>query len=192
MRIGFKHPRLLPALSTLFILSLPLALPASAATPTAKPNIVLILADDLGFSDLGCYGSEVATPNLDKLAGGGLRFTQFYTTPRCCPTRAALLTGLYPHQAGMGAMMEDRGLPAYRGELSDRCITIAEELRLAGYHTLMAGKWHVCHIHFEGKKQLNFQSDTPFWESKSAWPLQRGFEEYYGAIHGVTSYYGFC
>ena len=189
MRIGFKHPRLLLGLSTLFLLSLPLASPSSAAMPAAKPNIVLILADDLGFSDLGCYGSEIATPNLDKLASGGIKFTQFYTTPRCCPTRAALLTGLYPHQAGMGAMMEDRGVPGYRGELSDQCITVAEELRLAGYHTLMAGKWHLCHIHFEGKKQLNFQSDTPFWDSKSDWPLQRGFEEYFGAIHGVTSYY---
>ncbi len=163
--------------------------PSLAAGAAARPNIVLILADDLGFSDLGCYGSEIATPNLDKLAAGGLRFTQFYTTPRCCPTRAALLTGLYPQQAGLGDMMEDRGLPGYRGELNDRCITMAEELGLTGYHTLMAGKWHVCHMHFDGKQQLNFESRTPFWESKANWPLQRGFEEYYGAIHGVTSYY---
>ena len=168
---------------------LALASPAPAAQPPPKPNILLILADDLGFSDLGCYGSEISTPNLDKLAAGGLRFTQFYTTPRCCPTRAALLTGVYPHQAGMGGMMEDRGVPGYRGELSDHCLTIAEELRLAGYHTAMAGKWHVCHIHFEGKKQLNFESDTPFWDSKTNWPLQRGFEHYFGGIHGVTSYY---
>ena len=163
--------------------------PALAAKAPARPNIVVLLADDLGFSDLGCYGSEISTPNLDRLARQGLRFTEFYTTPRCCPTRAALLTGLYPQQAGIGNMMEDRGLPGYRGELSDRCITIAEELGLAGYHTLLAGKWHVCHIHFEGKKQLNFESDTPFWDTKANWPLQRGFEEYFGAIHGVTSYY---
>lgn len=173
----------------LFALSLALALPLSAAQRPVMPNIVLILADDLGFSDLGCYGSEIATPNLDKLAARGLKFTQFYTTPRCCPTRASLLTGVYPHQAGVGAMMEDRGVPGYRGELSEHCITIAEELRMAGYHTAMAGKWHVCHIHFDGKKQLNFESDTPFWDNKSNWPLQRGFETYFGGIHGVTSYY---
>lgn len=170
-------------------LSLGLVLSLAAAQRPARPNIILILADDLGFSDLGCYGSEIATPNLDKLAAGGLRFTQFYTTPRCCPTRASLLTGVYPQQAGVGAMMEDRGIPGYRGELSDHCVTIAEELRMAGYHTAMAGKWHVCHIHFEGKKQLNFESDTPFWDNKLNWPLQRGFETYFGGIHGVTSYY---
>jgi arylsulfatase len=161
----------------------------SIAAPASKPNIIVLLADDLGFSDLGCYGSEISTPNLDKLAAGGMRFTQFYTTPRCCPTRAALLTGLYPHQAGMGAMMEDRGVPGYRGELSTNCITMAEELRLAGYHASMAGKWHLCHVHFDGKKQLNFESAVPFWDNKSNWPLQRGFDEYFGAIHGVTSYY---
>src|SRR5512147_1266695 len=94
---------------------------AEAKAP--RPNIVLILADDLGYSDLGCYGSEISTPNLDRLASNGLRLTQFYTTPRCCPTRAALLTGLYPHQAGIGAMMEDRGVPGYRGELNRNCPT---------------------------------------------------------------------
>src|SRR5687767_5270560 len=88
----------------------------TAASP--KPNIVVILADDMGFSDLGCYGGEVATPNLDALAAGGLRFTQFYNTARCCPTRASLLTGLYPHQAGLGHMMEDKGKPGYTGNLS--------------------------------------------------------------------------
>jgi arylsulfatase len=170
-------------------LSFGLALSLTAAQRPARPNIIVLLADDLGFSDLGCYGSEISTPNLDKLAATGLRFTQFYTTPRCCPTRASLLTGVYPHQAGIGAMMEDRGIPGYRGQLSDHCLTIAEELQLAGYHTAMAGKWHVCHIHFDGKRQLNFESDTPFWDNKSDWPLQRGFEDYFGGIHGVTSYY---
>src|SRR5664279_4344871 len=92
----------------------------------ARPNIVLILADDLGFSDLGCYGSEIPTPNLDRLAASGLRFTQFYNTGRCCPTRASVLTGLYPHQAGVGHMTEDDGVPGYRGRLNDRCVTIAE------------------------------------------------------------------
>jgi arylsulfatase len=114
---------------------------------------------------------------------------RFYNTPRCCPSRAALLTGLYPQQAGIGNMMDDRGLPGYRGELSHNCPTIAEELRSADYHTAMVGKWHLCHIYFEGKKQLNFETDTPFWDNKEDWPLQRGFEDYFGTIHGVTSYY---
>ncbi len=162
---------------------------ASGAPASARPNIVIILADDLGYSDLGCYGSEIDTPNLDRLAAGGLRFTQFYTTPRCCPSRAALLTGLYPHQAGIGHMMEDRGAPGYRGELNDRCVTVAEALRPAGYRTLMAGKWHVAHVRFAGKRQLNHESDEPFWENQAGWPLQRGFDEFFGTIHGVSSYY---
>jgi arylsulfatase A-like enzyme len=162
---------------------------ASAEIKAGRPNIVLILADDLGFSDLGCYGSEIATPNLDRMAAGGLRLTQFYTTPRCCPTRAALLTGLYPQQAGVGNMMEDEGLPGYRGELNRNCLTMAEELRRADYHAAMVGKWHLCHIHFDGKKQLNYETEEPFWKDKEGWPLQRGFEDYYGTIHGVCSYY---
>jgi len=154
-----------------------------------RPNIVLILADDLGYSDLGCFGSEIPTPNLDRLAANGMRLTQFYTTPRCCPTRAALLTGLYPQEAGVGGMIEDRGVPGYRGELNKNCPTIAEDLRAAGYRTLMAGKWHVSRMHFDGKRQLNFESTEPFWEDQAGWPLQRGFEEYFGTIHGVSSYY---
>ena len=98
--------------------------PLAAATP-AKPNIIVILVDDMGFSDLGCYGSEIPTPNLDKLAAGGLRFTQFYNTGRCCPSRAALLTGLYSHQAGVGHMTENNGTPGYLGHLNDRCVTLA-------------------------------------------------------------------
>lgn len=161
----------------------------AAETKAPRPNIVLLLADDLGYSDLGCFGSEIATPSLDRLASQGVRLTQFYTTPRCCPTRAALLTGLYPQQAGMGNMMEDRGVPGYRGELNRDCLTMAEELRPADYHTSMVGKWHLNHIHFTGKKQLDYESAEPFWESKAGWPLQRGFEEYFGTIHGVCSYY---
>jgi arylsulfatase len=161
----------------------------AAQTNAPRPNIVLILADDVGYSDIGCYGSEISTPNLDQLASRGLRMTEFYNTPRCCPSRAALLTGLYPQQAGIGNMMDDRGIPGYRGELSHDCLTIAEELRRADYHTAMVGKWHLCHIYFEGKKQLNFESNTPFWDTKDDWPLQRGFENYFGTIHGVTSYY---
>src|SRR5688572_33210356 len=110
---------------------LALLLFAVAQEPPARPNIVILLADDMGFSDIGCYGSEIATPNLDRLAAGGMRFTQFYNTARCCPTRASLLTGLYPHQAGMGHMVEDRKLPAYEGRLNSKCVTIAEALRPA-------------------------------------------------------------
>jgi arylsulfatase A-like enzyme len=108
-----------------------------------KPNIIVILVDDMGFSDIGCYGSEIPTPNLDSLAAGGLRFTQFYNTARCCPTRASLLTGLYPHQAGVGHMTEDKGTPGYAGRLNDSCVTIAEALKPSGYFTAMSGKWHV-------------------------------------------------
>lgn len=162
---------------------------AAETVSPARPNIIVILADDMGYSDLGCYGSEISTPNLDRLAKNGQRFTQFYTTPRCCPSRAALLTGLYPHQAGIGHMMEDHGVPGYRGELNDECVTVAEALRPAGYHTMMVGKWHVTHITFDGKKQLNFESTDAFWKSQAGWPLQRGFEDYFGTIHGVSSYF---
>jgi arylsulfatase len=148
---------------------------AHAAEPgrAAKPNIVVILADDMGFSDLGCYGSEIATPNIDRLAAGGVRFTQFYNNARCCPTRASLLTGLYPHQAGVGHMVQDLGSPAYRGDLNHRCVTIAEVLHSGGYHTAMAGKWHV----------------TPLTASKDNWPRQRGFDDFFGLIGSVRSYY---
>ena len=117
-------------------------MPVSGAD-SRRPNIILIMSDDMGFSDLGCYGGEIETPNLDALARDGVRFTQFYNTARCCPTRASLLTGLYPHQAGIGHMMEDQGLDGYRGDLNRHCVTIAEVLRPAGYRTYMAGKWHV-------------------------------------------------
>src|SRR5947209_9291984 len=111
---------------------LALAYGTGATRAAEQPNIVVILCDDMGFSDLGCYGGEIRTPNLDRLAANGLRFTQFYNTARCCPTRAALLTGLYSHQAGVGHMTEDRGFDGYRGDLNDRCATIAEVLGPAG------------------------------------------------------------
>ena len=116
--------------------------PGHAGAP-AKPNIVVILVDDMGFSDLGCYGSEIPTPNLDQLAAAGVRFTRFYNGARCCPTRASLLTGLYPHQSGIGHMVDDKGAPGYRGRLNDQCVTLAEVLRPAGYFTIMSGKWHL-------------------------------------------------
>ena len=105
-----------------------------------RPNIIVILVDDMGFSDIGCYGGEMPTPNIDRLAKNGLRFTQFYNTGRCCPTRASLLTGLYSHQAGIGRMVDDQKLPGYRGFLSDRCVTLGEALKAAGYFTAVSGK----------------------------------------------------
>lgn len=135
-----------------------------------QPNIVLILADDMGYSDLGCYGSEIRTPNLDKMARNGLRMTQFYNASRCCPTRASLLTGLYQHQAGVGDMVNDRKHPSYQGYLNGQCVTIAEALKPAGYRTYMAGKWHV-----------GTQPDQ--------WPVKRGFDRYFGIIDGGASYF---
>src|SRR3954466_10171911 len=116
---------------------------------SARPNIIVILSDDVGYSDLGCFGSEINTPNLDSLAAGGVRFTQFYNCARCCPTRASLLTGLYPHQAGVGSMTADEGpqRPGYRGALQADTVTLAEVLHDAGYKTYMVGKWHLQNDH---------------------------------------------
>ena len=142
------------------------------------PNIVLIMSDDMGYSDIGCYGGEIETPNLDRLAANGLRFTQFYNTARCCPTRACLLTGLYPHQTGVGYMMRDRGVDGYRGDLNRNCMTIAEVLKSAGYSTYMTGKWHVT-------KETEPKSEA----DKHNWPRQRGFDRFYGTIHGACSFW---
>jgi arylsulfatase len=149
------------------------ALPPGALAAPKRPNIILILSDDMGYSDLGCYGGEIDTPNLDRLGKSGVRFTQFYNTARCCPTRASLMTGLYPHQAGVGHMVGDYGVPGYRGDLNHSSVTIAETLRPAGYRTAMAGKWHV----------------TPANDNKHNWPLQRGFERYYGTITGAGNFF---
>lgn len=149
---------------------------AQAAERPPRPNIIVILGDDMGFSDLGCYGGEIHTPNLDGLATGGIRFTQFYNTGRCCPTRASLLTGLHPHQAGIGHMTDDNDYEGYRGQLNNRCVTIAEALRPAGYRTYMCGKWHVTR-------------DTRPRGDNAVWPVQRGFEKFYGTITGAGSFY---
>ena len=150
----------------------------NAANQADRPNIIYIMSDDMGFSDIGCYGSEIATPNLDRLAQGGLRLTQFYNTARCCPSRASLLTGLYPHQAGIGHMMNDRGYDGYRGDLSRTCVTIPEALKSAEYRSYMVGKWHVT-------KAIKPESEA----DKQNWPLQRGFDRFYGTIHGAGSFF---
>jgi arylsulfatase A-like enzyme len=141
-----------------------------------RPNIIVMMVDDMGYSDIGCYGGEIQTPNIDALARGGLQFTQFYNTGRCCPTRASLMTGLHPHQAGIGHMTETPAGPSpmsdhpYQGFLNEQCVTIAEVLKKAGYSTLMTGKWHLG------------------YHDKNNWPLQRGFEKYFGIISGASHF----
>ena len=158
------------ALGTALLVSPPAR---SAAAAPAQPNVLLILADDLGWSDLGCYGGEIKTPALDALAAGGVRFTQFYNSARCCPSRASLLTGLYPHQAHVGNMTQDQGVgsPGYRGTLQADSVTLAEVLRDAGYHTSMVGKWHL---------------HQPKTDVK---PTDRGFQEFYGMLGGYNSFW---
>ncbi len=133
-----------------------------------RPNIIVILTDDMGYSDIGCFGSEIQTPHLDGLASEGVRFSQFYNTSRCSPTRSSLMTGLYSHQAGMGLLKTDEGPknPGFRGRLMERCVTIAEVLRPQGYHNIVTGKWHMG----DAKKE---------W-----WPLARGFDRFYGCPEG--------
>jgi arylsulfatase len=164
---------------------------AAPAKAPRRPNVVVILADDLGWSDLGCYGGEIKTPNLDRLAANGLRFTRFYNAGRCCPTRASLLTGLHPHQAGIGAMTFDRGLPGYRGELRQDTPTLAEVLRRGGYRTAMAGKWHVS-LTKEGPnhlRHLNNQEIAETFADPASYPTARGFERYFGCIWGVVNFF---
>lgn len=144
-----------------------------------KPNIILVLADDMGFSDIGAYGGEVKTPNIDQLAKEGIRYKQFYNAARCCPTRASLMTGLYPHQAGMGWMAAaDLGTnPAYQDDLNKESVTIAEVLKTAGYSTYMTGKWHLTN-----ERKI----DGRVLES---WPKQRGFDRYFGIVPGGANYF---
>ncbi len=129
-----------------------------------QPNVIVILVDDMGWSDLSCYGSEIPTPHLDALADNGIRYTQFYNTGRCCPTRACLLTGLYSHQTGVGHMTSDDKLPGYQGYLNDQCVTMGDVLRSTGYFTAACGKWHVGY--------------------NLAKPLDRGFDRFYGSQAG--------
>lgn len=143
---------------------------AELAKPAIRPNILLIMADDMGYSDIGCFGSEIKTPNLDKLAQQGVRFSQFYNASRCCPTRASLLTGLYQHQAGVGDMVNDLGVPAYQGYLNTTSVTMGEVMKMNGYNTYMSGKWHV------GNRPETL-------------PRKRGFDRYFGLIDGAGSYF---
>jgi len=144
-----------------------------------RPNIIIILSDDMGYSDITPYGGEINTPNLESLALNGIKFTQFYNAARCCPTRASLLTGVYPHEAGVGHMTNppsdmnghNYGLPEYQGKLSSNVVTISEVLKQAGYKTLMSGKWHLSFF------------------DKNQWPLQRGFDKFYGFISGAGNYF---
>ncbi|MDB5014483.1 MAG: sulfatase [Daejeonella sp.] len=146
------------------------ALITQSFAQTKKPNIILIMVDDMGYSDLGSYGSEIKTPNIDRLASEGLRLKEFYNNSICAPTRASLITGQYPHKAGVGYFDVDLGLPAYQGFLNKESLTFAEVLKQGGYNTLMSGKWHV------GNDSLS-------------WPNQRGFEKFYGIIGGGANYF---
>ncbi|HEY9535302.1 MAG TPA: sulfatase-like hydrolase/transferase, partial [Mucilaginibacter sp.] len=166
--------------------------PTKAAPP--RPNIIVILADDMGFSDVGCYGGEINTPNINYLAQNGIRFTNFYNTSRCCPTRASLLTGLYNHQAGIGKMTDAEDEPGYLGHITQNAVTLAEVLKTAGYHTAMSGKWHVSNTNGrpDPKDQLawlDHHKQYPEFSPIEQYPTSRGFEKYFGTIWGVVDYF---
>lgn len=164
------------SISALFIA----ACTSETETKITPPNIVVIMADDMAYSDIGCYGGEIPTPNIDNLASNGMRFTQFYNGGRCCPTRASLLTGLYAHQAGVGSMVNPTDRPGYLGRLNDQCATFAEVLRTAGYQTFMSGKWHVTHYDYShDESKLH----------RDSWPMQRGFDRFFGTLSGAGSYF---
>ena len=142
-----------------------------------RPNVVFILLDDVGFADLGCFGSEISTPHVDALAARGLRYTNFHVTPMCSPTRAALLTGVNSHRAGAGSVANsDPGFPGYAAELAHDVATMAETFRDAGYATFALGKWHLT-------KDADMNDAGP----KASWPLQRGFDRYYGFLDAFTN-----
>jgi arylsulfatase A-like enzyme len=151
--------------------------PERPAAPEGAPNIVVILVDDLGFADLACYGSEIATPNIDRIAAAGLQYTDYHSTPMCSPTRAAFLTGMNPHAAGVGTVAHaDPGFPGYAMELAEDVVTLPESLRANGYATYMVGKWH-----------LAKDSDQSDAGPRGSWPCQRGFDRYYGFLDGFTN-----
>ena len=165
--------------------------PTVTGQKNTRPNIILILADDLGYSDIGCYGGEIHTPNLDRLAANGLRFSHFYNTSRSCPTRASLLTGLYQHQAGIGRMTFDDHLPGYRGTMTHNGVTIAEVLKEAGYHTAWVGKWHIAEtpLRPDQRQWLAHQVKHEEFAPKDNYPINRGFQYCYGTIYGVVNYF---
>lgn len=149
----------------------------NAKTTAPRPNIIVFLSDDMGYSDIGAMGGEINTPNLDKLAAGGKIFTQFYNTPRCCPSRATLLTGLYSHQVGIGHLVHKTPHIGYGDYLTSDSITIAEVLKQAGYGTYMVGKWHLAPRNYDPKTDIQY------------WPLRRGFDKFYGTINGSNSFW---
>jgi len=153
-------------------------------TESKRPNIVLIMADDMGFSDIGAYGAEIRTPNLDAMADQGFSFSQMYNNAKCCPSRASLLTGLYPHQAGIGYMTDDLGTPAYRGYLNQTSVTVAEVLKDSGYNTYMSGKWHV-----GGDYGLRNPEAWTAGDESHPTPTQRGFDKFFGTLTGSGNYY---
>lgn len=166
----------------------------SKAGAEKRPNIIVIMADDLGYSDLGAYGGEIQTPNLDALAADGVRFSHFYNTSRCCPTRASLLSGVYNQQAGIGEMTTDQHQPGYRGFLAQNVVTLAEVLKESGYSTGMTGKWHVSTTIVQPTKEehlkwLNHQASHPYFSPVEQYPVNRGFDKYYGNIFGVVDFF---
>lgn len=153
--------------------------PQRPEAPADAPNIVVVLCDDLGYSDIGCFGSEIETPALDRLAAEGVRLANFHTTPMCSPTRAALLTGINSHLAGVGFVSNvDPGFPALSSELSPHTLTLAEILRAGGYGTYAVGKWH-----------LNKEIDCGDGGDRRSWPCQRGFDSYYGFLDAFTNFH---
>jgi arylsulfatase A-like enzyme len=159
-------------------------MPENAPETTKKPNIIVMMVDDLGYSDLGCYGGDISTPNIDSLGYNGLRFTQMYNGARCCPSRAALLTGLHPHQAGIGQMTADLGTPAYQGYLREGCVTIAEVMKTAGYRTMISGKWHV-----SGSWDNRNRDNWILGDKKHPLPKQRGFDRSFGLLNAADSFW---
>lgn len=148
-------------------------------TSQGRPNVVFVVLDDAGFGSLGCYGSEIATPSMDRLASEGVRFSNFHATAVCSPTRASLLTGRNHHKVGMAFLSHvDDGYPGYRGRVSHRAATLAEILQDSGYNTLAVGKWHLAPM-----------DQTTAAGPYDQWPLGRGFERYYGFMEGLTDHY---